>query len=479
MNESRRKALMYHHIKEHVNYRRGISPADFERQLIRLKDTHVFTFDDGLKEHYSVVFPLLRKNNVTGYFFPIAETLVGIFNHVHMGHILIDAFEEDLIAMWNERAPLNAVYANRDPPGGGKYSGLDGAEMASFKNFLAFGVGSETKNKVFGAIMREHGISVKTEDYYVTKSELREMSEAGMIIGNHTVTHPPLAGMQFRDQLYEIKCASVALVKALGKTPTAFSYPFGSYDKNTLLILERLGYEIAFTTDEPTPTDDPLRIGRIDCRADAADEQKKVVRSYFGGMPREYYDSYGTPSALECLNIILDMIQKMGLRILDAGCGPGYLTEILAMNNSVTGIDISEEMIKFAKKKSKTSATYLLGDAETFTVNEKFDLIVAKGVFEYLETDGRAFANFSRLLKPRGRLVASFRHAGFAHGNPGYVDPYPMKRRTHDPEKLSETAKKFGFKLVDVRFYHYHKGLRSSDAASAFVASFEKEADRQ
>lgn len=203
--------------------------------------------------------------------------------------------------------------------------------------------------------------------------------------------------------------------------------------------------------------------------------QKDATREYFNGIPKEYYHRAMSPSSLECLRIILDMIPDgKGLDILDMGCGPGSMTEMLAKNHHVVGVDISEKMVDFAKRNSNSDAVYMAGDAETFDSNRKFDVAISKGMFEYLESDDEAMGNIHRLLKPNGRLIAEFRHAGFRHGDPNYVDPYPTRRRAHDPDSLKFTAEKLGFKLTDVKFYHFHKDLKISDAASAFVALFLK-----
>lgn len=163
--------------------------------------------------------------------------------------------------------------------------------------------------------------------------------------------------------------------------------------------------------------------------------------------------------------------------VLDMGCGPGYITEFLSgwtKIRHIIGVDFSENMIEFARSKSKGKATYLVGDAETFDTNERFDVVIAKGLFEYLEDDEKALRNIHRLLKMNGYLIAEFRHANFKHGEPNYVDPYPMKRRSHDPEHLKELTEKLGFDMKETVFYHHHKGLETPEAASAFVSLFQK-----
>lgn len=246
--------VIYHHIKK--DYKRGMNPKEFRQQFLRIKDTHTLSFDDGLKEHYTIVFPLLKKHNIVGYFFPIAETLEGKFNHVHKRHILLDRFENDLITMWNNYSDTKFSVDKSDRD---RYS-FDSLEIASFKRFLVCKIDNKEKNRVFDAILKEHNIVVDTKEYYITKSELKEMSEADMVIGNHTLTHPVLANLTYNQQLHEITCAHKLLKNILKKEPTVFSYPFGSYNADTLEILRKLRYKIGFTVNSL------LEIGRLDCK---------------------------------------------------------------------------------------------------------------------------------------------------------------------------------------------------------------------
>ncbi|GAH18529.1 unnamed protein product, partial [marine sediment metagenome] len=48
--------------------------------------------------------------------------------------------------------------------------------------------------------------------------------------------------------------------KAIGIKPKVFSYPYGSYNENTLETLRGQGFELGFTTDSL------LEVGRIDCK---------------------------------------------------------------------------------------------------------------------------------------------------------------------------------------------------------------------
>ncbi len=66
-------------------------------------------------------------------------------------------------------------------------------------------------------------------------------------------------------------------------------------------------------------------------------------------------------------------------RVLDIGCGTGYPIALYLSKQGfqVTGIDISEEMIKQAQKLNLHNATFLVEDILNFKTDKKYDAIIA------------------------------------------------------------------------------------------------------
>lgn len=62
-------------------------------------------------------------------------------------------------------------------------------------------------------------------------------------------------------------------------------------------------------------------------------------------------------------------------RVLDVGCGTGEFVSILRNNcEDCTGLDISEDMISYAKV-NVPDVKFVLGDMRSFNLKQKFDLI--------------------------------------------------------------------------------------------------------
>jgi ubiquinone/menaquinone biosynthesis C-methylase UbiE len=102
-----------------------------------------------------------------------------------------------------------------------------------------------------------------------------------------------------------------------------------------------------------------------------------------------------------------------GRRILDAGCGSGPLSAALRDRGAVmTGIDASAEMLALARRRLGDGAALHvvdLNDRLPFD-DGAFDDVVASLVLHYLEDWGPTLAEFRRVLRPGGRLIASVQH---------------------------------------------------------------------
>ncbi|MFZ5898394.1 MAG: class I SAM-dependent methyltransferase [Bacillota bacterium] len=104
-----------------------------------------------------------------------------------------------------------------------------------------------------------------------------------------------------------------------------------------------------------------------------------------------------------------------GERALDAGCGTGRLTLLLAkMGLSVTGIDSSEAMLRVAREKltGYSSVELFCSPIEALPFpSEYYHLVVAFTVLEFTEDPSRAVRELWRVVRPGGRLVVAVLNA--------------------------------------------------------------------
>ncbi len=92
-------------------------------------------------------------------------------------------------------------------------------------------------------------------------------------------------------------------------------------------------------------------------------------------------------------------------RILDIGCGGGFLSNALAAKGwNVTAIDLSQESLDVARKYDSTgSVNYICMDAEKLSFpNDQFDAVISLDMLEHVETPQQVIAECSRILKKDG-----------------------------------------------------------------------------
>ena len=103
---------------------------------------------------------------------------------------------------------------------------------------------------------------------------------------------------------------------------------------------------------------------------------------------------------------LIDLLSpKPKERILDLGCGTGYLTNLIAgLGAEVIGIDNSVEMIEKAKAEYPNIDFEILS-ATDFHFAEKFDAIFSNAVLHWVLEKEKAIDCMYETLKTNGRLV--------------------------------------------------------------------------
>jgi 2-polyprenyl-6-hydroxyphenyl methylase/3-demethylubiquinone-9 3-methyltransferase len=92
-------------------------------------------------------------------------------------------------------------------------------------------------------------------------------------------------------------------------------------------------------------------------------------------------------------------------KILDVGCGAGFLSNALAAADfQVYGVDLSESSLEVARRYDRTGrVTYICADAFQLPfADQSFDVITAMDFLEHIEDPARVIQEFSRVLKPGG-----------------------------------------------------------------------------
>jgi len=100
---------------------------------------------------------------------------------------------------------------------------------------------------------------------------------------------------------------------------------------------------------------------------------------------------------------------RLGMAVLDVGCGTGAITsgiaERVGPTGRVVGIDSSEHLIAQAQQHTQTNLRFEVADINTFEVDDRFDLVTSARVLQWLHNPEEVLQHMVRLLKPGGILT--------------------------------------------------------------------------
>ncbi len=99
---------------------------------------------------------------------------------------------------------------------------------------------------------------------------------------------------------------------------------------------------------------------------------------------------------------------KENSRILEIGCGTGYLLNFLSPSYGV-GIDISENMISYAKN-NYPNLNFFEMDAENIDINDKFDYIIISDTIGYFEDVQKVFLEIKKCVTNDTRIIITYQN---------------------------------------------------------------------
>lgn len=170
------------------------------------------------------------------------------------------------------------------------------------------------------------------------------------------------------------------------------------------------------------------------------------ISTSWGPVATWYDDLLSAPGTYQQEVILPNLLRLVDPKphdtILDLGCGQGFFAKQFAERGAkVTGVDISPELIKLAKK-SAPKATFFTCSAEKLSpiadqsAHQAFSVLALQNIKDL----SAVFKECSRVLKPNGHLSIVLNHPAFRipkHSAWGWDDQTKTQYRRID-EYLSE-----------------------------------------
>ena len=275
---------MYHYVKNIKKSKypnlKGLEFSDFKKQIFYLKKNFnilsnnqfieilnsrkipkkksiLLTFDDGYRDHFEYVFPFLKKQDVSAIFYPpimcIKNKVVLDVNKIHF----ILAKEE------NRDKILNLIFLyvkkilNKNPQQIGiekinLLSRYDDKKTILIKRLLQNHLPLPYRKKIVDKIFK-HIVNYNEEEFskilYMNNNNIQELYKNNFSIGSHGYNHYWWEKINKNEQEMEIK-NSINYFKKIKVFDKNFSvcYPYGSYNLQTLNLLEKYKIKFALTT---------------------------------------------------------------------------------------------------------------------------------------------------------------------------------------------------------------------------------------
>ena len=291
------KSIMYHYIrnknklfpyynilekKNYINQIKKFSKTGLVNSFEELffdSDKYIPTFDDGFKDHIYAAEILKKYNGIGLFFIPTSPLKNNIILDVHKTHLILGKVK-GLVALnelekylnknkiknyfsQKEKLVYKTAYKQND----------EDVYKKEFKKIMNYYGNLKLKTKILEHLLQKFEINIKPKDYYLNKKEIKYLSSLGMIIGSHSESHTLLSRLSYDKQFKEIKNSKTFLEKIINKNIDTFCYPYGgkiSYNNNTLKILKKLKFKLAYSVDHRNITikdlkNKPYELPRFDC----------------------------------------------------------------------------------------------------------------------------------------------------------------------------------------------------------------------
>lgn len=221
----------------------------------------LLTFDDAYTEHFTHVYPILKKMNMQGSFYVPAKTVLehkvldvnkihfilasvnNIDELVHSLKIEIEAYQKEYNLKTFDEYFLELAIENR----------FDCKEVIFVKRMLQHALPEKLRNIISDKLFRQY-VGMEEDAFcrelYMNKYQLEQLVRDGMHVGCHGYDHYWWNKLDAEALTFELEKSKEFLV-SLGCNMDNWTacYPYGSSSENVVLELEKQGCNLAFTTE--------------------------------------------------------------------------------------------------------------------------------------------------------------------------------------------------------------------------------------
>ena len=221
----------------------------------------LLTFDDGYAEHFTQVYPLLKKYGMQGSFFipakVILEHKVLDVNKIHFILSSINDLKEVIEVIKKEIKVNSKGYNLNDYDSYYKEFAVanrfDTKDIIFIKRMLQHALPEKLRNELTDKLFQKYiGLDevAFSKELYMTKYQLEQLVRDGMHVGCHGYDHYWWNRLDQKN-LYQEIYKSKEFLASLGCNMEKWTacYPYGSFSDTVVEELKSQGCSLAFTTE--------------------------------------------------------------------------------------------------------------------------------------------------------------------------------------------------------------------------------------
>ncbi len=139
--------------------------------------------------------------------------------------------------------------------------------------------------------------------------------------------------------------------------------------------------------------------------------RKKRIEKSFGSKAHSYHQHANLQREI-AKKLSTYLPQEAHLKVLEIGCGTGFLTEELLHKYPQSQIhvtDISQDMLQYTQQRlmGYRNLNFFVQDGEDLNLNEQYDLIVSSMAVQWFENPQAKINKYKNILKPNGLIYFS------------------------------------------------------------------------
>ncbi|WP_308993856.1 polysaccharide deacetylase family protein [Mariniflexile litorale] len=197
-----------------TNYK-ALNPRDLLNNNVS-NNSFLLSFDDGLQEIHSVIYPILKQQGLKAIFFVnpnFIDNNEGLYKHY------ISIILKQLKDTGFEKNVLDKI--------GAIFSFTSNSTEEFKKKFINIKFSEREKvNDVLDLLKIDIRDYLKEQKVYISKEQIQEMLDDGFYFGGHTMSHPPLIQLSQEEQTLEIINSIDWLKQNFNINYSLFAFPF-------------------------------------------------------------------------------------------------------------------------------------------------------------------------------------------------------------------------------------------------------------